>query len=264
MKFANILGAVLISCSISSCSIFHFWGKDEPEKTIDPKTLCSSKRDIIANHTYIPSLKACQELSDQGDLNATYVLGLLYTDPNILTSFLDPDTRVEQGIAYVKKAADGGHVQAQSTIASYYVDQVGDLDLAEHYYTMAVNNGNTDSLVDLATIYENKGQCAKAVSTYKDEIKAHGTNADGYFYLTLLYAEGCKDLKQDLNLACGYFSIAQESPIKNTMLKVLEYEHQTGSDQKKDSVTNILKRIHDYESKNNTKCQAAKQKILNQ
>ena len=68
-------------------------------------------------------------------------------------------------------------------------------------------------------------------------------------------------MKKDLNNACGYFALAQESQIKNTILQVLEYESQTGAAKNKNSVTNALKVIHEYEVKNPQKCQAAKIKL---
>ena len=261
MKIKTIFLALLTTCSLTSCSIFNFWSNDNEEKVVDDKTLCSSKKDIITNHTYIPSLNACQRLSDQGDLNATYVLGLLYTDTSILTSFLDPDTRVEQGVALVKKAADGGIVKAQRSLGEYYADQKGDNENAVIYLQKAVDNGDTDSLIDLGTVYENLGQCQKAADAYRKEIKQNGKNADGYFYLSLLHVTGCKDLNKDIGKACGYFALAQDSQIKNTILKVLEYEAQTGEAAKKNSVTSELRIIHDYETKNAAKCESSKKKL---
>ena len=261
MKIQTLLLTLITSCSISACSFLNFWGGEPEKPKIDDKTLCSSKKEIITNHTYIPSFEACKRLSELGDLNATYVLGLLYTDTEILTSFLDPATRVDEGIAMVKKAADGGVTAAQKTLGTYYADEKGNYQEAAVYLQKAADRGDTDALIDLGTVYENLEQCTDAVKTYQKEIAKNGKNADGYFYLSLLYVSGCKDLKKDLNNACGYFALAQESQIKNTILQVLEYESQTGAAKNKNSVTNALKVIHEYEVKNPQKCQAAKIKL---
>lgn len=249
---------------IQSCSITNLFGGSNEQannETQSIKSLCTSKQNIVANHSYVSSLKACRELSNQGDMNATYTLGLLYTDQNILTSFLDPNTRVNEGINYITKAADSGVVKAQVALADYYAET--NLDKSIYYNQLAVNQGDTGAMLNLASIYENQKQCKKALDLYQKEIQKNKPNAHGYFYSAILYESGCQDLPQNMPKACSYLRVAQNTSLNTTINQVMMYERENGTYTQHDSITATVNRIKNFDQNNRAVCEQGYQNLIN-
>lgn len=246
----NITALLLSGCSLSW---FGFGSDSETSNKSSDRDLCSSKTQIVANHSYYESWQACERLTAKGDYNAEYVLGLIYTDEKLLKGFIEPENRFARGIGHIKNAADHSVPQAQRAIGEYY-EKNGSTEQAREYLGKAAAAGDTDAMISLATGYETEGSCSKAVPYYEKEISAKKNAAEGWIYLYLLTYTGCKDMKPDPLLSCGYYHNVLNSTAKNTVLSLIDFEKSSKTAGKKGSITLTTGAVQNYYKGNTEAC----------
>ncbi len=258
-KFLTLNVAAML---ISGCSLSWFGfgsGSENSGKPTD-KELCSSKTQIVANHSYYESWQACERLTLQQDYDAEYILGLIYTDEKVLNGFINSEGRFDKGLEHIKNAADHNVPQAQRTIGEYY-EKHNNKEQAYKYLNMAADSGDTDAMLSLATNYETDGFCTKAIPYYEKEISTKKESAEGWIYLYLLTFSGCKDLEPDPLVSCGYYHNVLNTTSKNTVLSLIEFEKTSGIAGKKGSITLTTKDVQNYYKGNSDICKKTGQEI---
>ncbi len=250
LNFTLSLTILLSGLMLTGCSLWH----KTSEKVVTDKDLCTSKQQIVINGGYYSAWKACERLTAKGDYEAEYVLGMLYADDKILGSFLNSETRVQEGIAHIKNAADHNIPEAARTLGEFY-DQQGNTSEALKYLEIAANAKDTDAIISLAATYESMGQCQKAKKLYQEEIALKKDNAEGWLYLFLISTEGCSDLKPNMNEACGYYHKVVTTQAASTLQSLLHFEENNGTSKEKASITSTAEKIHNYYLKNQNSCE---------
>lgn len=254
------IAAAALSCalaaSLSGCLGLNFFGSSAQEKSKPTdEQLCKNKKDVYIGRTFVDSLEACRRLSEKGDIKAEYVLGMLYADESVLTSFLDKNTRVAEGISHIRNAADSGLPEAQYALGEYYSENGND-DLALKYLSMAAENGNKEALTSLAMVYEQQGKCKEASEYYMREAAATGNASKSWLYLFLLNQSGCGNLKADPLVACGYLNATlNRTAAKTALLQTIEWEKNAGKSEAKDSVTTAVEKSAAYTKANKGACE---------
>ena len=98
-------------------------------------------------------------------------------------------------------ADEYGYSPCARTVASFHSTEEGDKRAAELYYRRAIELGDDEAYQELADFYIGQGQISDAEGCY-DEMIAKG-NTDGYYYLTVLYANLGKEDKAKTALEKG-------------------------------------------------------------
>jgi TPR repeat protein len=151
---------------------------------------------------YATAVRLWQSLAGQGDADAQYNLGVMHENGQGV-----PANRAEAALWY-RKAADQGHVAAQTSLGRHY-DAAEDYSEAVRWYRKAADQGYPRAQFALGAMYET----GKGVPQSSAEaVRWHRKAADqGYptsqLQLGFLYAEG-RLVPRDYVQAHMWFSLA--------------------------------------------------------
>ena len=123
-----------------------------------------------------PSLQELRRLSEQGDLEAQYQLGLKYQKGN------EVNRDLKEARKWWRKAAEKGHAKSQLILGSLYAQGYGvekDIVEAEKWVRQAAEQGFAPAQYNLGVIYANsEGVIKSYVEAYKWYLIAGMNGAD--------------------------------------------------------------------------------------
>lgn len=177
---------LLVSCSASSNDL-HLKNAsfDEVESIRQQAEKIKSKEE--KEKIYIKLIQEYTSLSEQGNANAQYILGDIYSKG--LAGKVDQ----EKSFFWTKKAADSNHIEAiYNTGMKYYIGQgvEKDLEAAKKYFKKSADQGDVDSLYSIGKIYIDENNLNDGIKYLKKA--AEKNDALALFELGLLSCEGVK------------------------------------------------------------------------
>lgn len=126
------------------------------------------------------------------------------------------DTDKEKFLQLLKESAVYGNELASYFIADYYED-IGDIELAKHWFENAVQAGDTSALVRLGHIYRHEGEYKNAEKYYKEA--ANKNDSAGMYYLGYFYEFYQYDEKKSLK----WYKMSAENGDTYAMVRIGQY-----------------------------------------
>ena len=131
----------------------------------------------------------------------------------------------DEGIAWIKKAADGGQVDAQLQLGRFYANGIGvakDPQMGRAWLTMASGAGSAEAAFELGQIAEKGDEGSEpdgkqALSHYLKA--AEGGSVRAMMYLGQGYSFGGEAVEQDLNEALKWYQKAADGGTAEAMFK---------------------------------------------
>lgn len=133
--------------------------------------------------------------------------------------------KADEGIAWIKKAADGGQVDAQLQLGRFYANGIGvekDAQMGRAWLTMASGAGSAEAAFELGQIAE-KGDGSSepdVKQAMRHYLKAaEGGSVRAMMYLGQGYSFGGGVIEQDLNEALKWYQKAADAGTAEAMFK---------------------------------------------
>ncbi|MCK5664603.1 MAG: sel1 repeat family protein, partial [Thiotrichaceae bacterium] len=142
-----------------------------PKNTGQQKSL-QEGRMFYEQGNYDEALKIFRSAADQGDAEAQFLLGNMYTDDRGINQ------DYKQAIQWYRKAAEQGLPHAQVSVGWYYMAGLGNLIVdykkAAYWNELGAKNGNPEGFNNLGWLYEHglgvKQDFSKAAELYQNAI----------------------------------------------------------------------------------------------
>lgn len=151
-----------------------------------------------------------EELANQNDENAMYVMGLNYLK----------NKNIEKGLDLIKRASELGSTNAMVELANFYINKkygLDDLEKGKELYSNATKKGNAIAKLNLGIILKNEGKYNSSIKMLSD--KDLSENAQALCLLGEIYENGL-GVSYDLKKAYEYYVKASELNSKIAYFKL--------------------------------------------
>ena len=163
---------------------------------------------------FVRASNLIDDLANNGDSAAQYVLSMYFRDPNALNI-------PEVGEMWLMRAAENNNAKAQYDLgwrlaAGWKNDTVEDIVEMIYWFERATFNGSDDAYANLATLYENENRDVLA----EMEVAANDGNAMAQFNLGWINARGLmssEGLMQDMDVAKAWFEKSAKLGFKDAV-----------------------------------------------
>ena len=163
---------------------------------------------------FVRASNLIDDLANNGDSAAQYVLSMYFRDPNALNI-------PEVGEMWLMRAAENNNAKAQYDLgwrlaAGWKNDTVEDIVEMIYWFERATFNGSDDAYANLATLYENEHRNV----LLEMEVAANNGNAMAQFNLGWINARGLvssEGLMQDMDVAKAWFEKSAKLGFKDAV-----------------------------------------------